>query len=69
MTQKASVITMPDRQTVLAGRGAWTPDGRSLAVARRDTGDETARWWELRIMDPDTGHVTQAIGRAWRQRR
>lgn len=55
MTRKTSVITMPDRQTVLAGRGAWTPDGRSLAVVHRDTGDQTARRWELRMLDPDTG--------------
>jgi hypothetical protein len=50
-----SRITLPDQQTVLAGRGAWTPDGRSLTVVHRDTGDYQARRWELRVLDPATG--------------
>jgi hypothetical protein len=50
-----STITLPDQRTVLAGRGAWTPDGRSLAVVHRDTDDYQARRWELRLLDPATG--------------
>ncbi|MEO3779511.1 hypothetical protein ABGB16_22255 [Micromonospora sp. B11E3] len=36
--------------TELAGKGAWSSDGRTLTVARRDGGS-----WSLRRIDPATG--------------
>jgi len=49
------VLTMPDGRTALAGKGAWTPDGRSLAVIHRDLTDPSQRRWEIRLLDPATG--------------
>jgi hypothetical protein len=54
-TAAKKTFTLPDTRTVLAGKGAWTPDGRSLAVLHRDTDDYPARRWELRFLDPSTG--------------
>jgi hypothetical protein len=48
-------FTLPDTRTVLAGKGAWTPDGRSLAVVHRDTDHYAQRRWQLLFLDPDTG--------------
>ncbi|MFY1575319.1 TolB family protein [Verrucosispora sp. WMMD703] len=45
--------------TELAGKGAWTPDGRWLTVARRDD----ARW-TLRRIEPATGADGGALGTA-----
>ena len=46
--QVASFALEPE--TELAGKGAWSPDGRTLTVTRRD-GDR----WSLRRLDPGTG--------------
>ena len=54
-TAGKKTFTLPDTRTVLAGKGAWTPDGRSLTVVHRDTDDYAARRWQLRFLDPDTG--------------
>jgi hypothetical protein len=37
----------------LGGKGAWTPDGRSLTVVERQGSD-----WTLRYIDPVTGAAT-----------
>jgi hypothetical protein len=42
-------------RAVLAGKGAWTPDGRSLAILCRDTDRWDDSRWELRLVDPATG--------------
>ncbi|MGW0432050.1 hypothetical protein ACWDV4_05835 [Micromonospora sp. NPDC003197] len=43
-------------ETELAGKGAWSTDGRALTVTRRD-GDS----WSLRRIDPTTGRDLGAI--------
>ncbi len=48
-------FTLPDNHTALAGKGAWTPDSRSLTVIHRDRDDYSTRRWELVFLDPDTG--------------
>jgi hypothetical protein len=48
-------LTLPDTRTALAGKGAWTPDGRSIVVVHRDTDDYQAKRWYLRLLDPQTG--------------
>jgi WD40 repeat protein len=45
-------FTLPRNDFLLAGKGAWTPDGRSLAVAARDS--EAGRW-RLWLLDSETG--------------
>jgi len=52
----------PPSGSVLAGKGAWTPDGRAVAVVPAD-----ARSWEPRWFDPTSGRevdgpVLPAIG-------
>jgi hypothetical protein len=42
-------------RSVLAGKGAWTPDGRSLAILHRDIERWEQSRWELRLVDPATG--------------
>ncbi|GAB3155181.1 hypothetical protein GCM10027290_51010 [Micromonospora sonneratiae] len=52
-----SQFTVPD-DTQLAGKGAWTPDGRGLTLVtqrRCCTGDAYASKWLLRIVDPSSG--------------
>ena len=48
---------------ILAGKGAWTPDGRSLAIMRRNVGDWEGRRWELRLVDPVTGRERDELNR------
>ncbi|MFG3702355.1 TolB family protein [Micromonospora sp. NPDC047620] len=43
-------------ETELAGKGAWSTDGRALTVTRRDGGS-----WSLRRIDPATGRDLGAI--------
>ncbi|MGA3526953.1 WD40 repeat domain-containing protein [Melissospora conviva] len=52
--QVASFALEPE--TELAGKGAWSPDGRTLTVTRRD-GDR----WSLRQVDPGTGRDLGAL--------
>ncbi|BCJ65396.1 hypothetical protein [Polymorphospora rubra] len=53
--RRHSTFTLaPD--TELAGKGAWSPDSRSLTVARRDGGS-----WSLRQVDPTTGQDLGAL--------
>jgi hypothetical protein len=54
-TGAKSSFTLPDQRTALAGKGAWTPDGRSLTVVHRDTDNYQARRWQLLLLDPLTG--------------
>ncbi|MER7469424.1 hypothetical protein [Micromonospora sp. NPDC000018] len=43
-------------ETELAGKGAWSTDGRALTVTRRDGGS-----WSLRRVDPTTGRDLGAM--------
>ncbi|GAB2921202.1 hypothetical protein GCM10027280_05280 [Micromonospora polyrhachis] len=52
-----SQFTVPE-DTQLAGKGAWTPDGRGLTLVtqrRCCTGDAYPARWQLRMVDPSTG--------------
>lgn len=52
-----SQFVVPE-DTQLAGKGAWTPDGRGLTLVtqrRCCAGDTYAARWQLRMVDPSTG--------------
>src|SRR5262249_30672640 len=49
-----------ERETHLAGKGAWTPDGRGLTVVHQ--GDD-ATSWQLRVLDPATGAERDPLDR------
>ncbi|MGW0433602.1 WD40 repeat domain-containing protein [Micromonospora sp. NPDC003197] len=52
--------TIPLGASRLGGAAAWTPDGRGLVIARRETCTECpvswyTRQWRLELLDPETG--------------
>jgi Tol biopolymer transport system component len=49
--RKTSSFVLPN-ESWLAGKGAWTPDGRSLVLATRQAASTD---WTLRAVDPTTG--------------
>jgi hypothetical protein len=55
VSRAKTVFRLPDTRSVLAGKGAWTPDGRSLAILHRDVEHYDARRFELLLVDPATG--------------
>jgi hypothetical protein len=56
------VFTLPDR-AFLAGKGAWTPDGRTIAVIQRDVTLFEARRWQMLLLDPATGQERDPTNR------
>ena len=58
-----SKTSSPWSPQCLAGKAAWTPDGQSLAMMYRDTAAWDSDRWELRLVDPVTGHERDALDR------
>jgi WD40-like Beta Propeller Repeat len=73
--QYSDFITVFDRRTLakhsfslaerfysaLAGRAAWSPDGRSLAIVQIVFDDLAAKRWRIGLLDPQSGALQDGI--------